>query len=222
MGLFTKALDKKTDAKPKNKKGTTWVVGGGCNDNVATAIHELAQLSAQEKAIKAKKSLYANQVLGFAKESHVARFCELGLPPDTPMQIKNHDGDQVTFVVQDRGSQYDVKPDQVSALNQLFGEKMVKDDLLYTEATFGLNRVIMSIPGVSEAIEKALEKAVTTLVKNNVLDQDQAEELITVDQKTAFRPGTMDRAAILCGRSPVKLSMFLDAMGSSCCRYVKT
>jgi hypothetical protein len=63
---------------------------------------------------------------------------------------------------------------------------------------------------------------VTKLVKDEKLTPEQADELITAKQKTSFKPGTLDRAATIVGRDTTKLAAFLDAMGSSCTRYIKS
>lgn len=223
MGLFNKAAEKSASkaksAKPK--KSTTWVVGDPEGDAVGKAVHELVELTAQAKAIDAKKKLHATIVMKHAKQNHVADFCELGVAPDTPMLIQNTDGEKVTFVVQDRGGQYNVKPEQQDALAQLLGQDAA-EALLYTETTLGFDRTILGLPGVSEAVEKALERVVTKLVKEGTVTEDQADELITAKQKTSFVPGTLDRAATIVGRDTTKLAAFLDAMGSSCTRYVKS
>lgn len=223
MGLFAKATEKSAASakSSKPKKNTTWVVGDPDGDAVGKAVHELVELTAQEKAIAAKKKLHATVVLKHAKENHVRDFCDLGVPPDTPMLVQNTDGEKVTYIVQDRGGQYNVKPEQKDALVQLLGEDAAAD-LLYTETTLGFSRTIMGIPGVSEAIEKALERVVGKLVKEETLTAEQADELITAKQKTSFKPGTLDRAATIVGRDTTKLSAFLDAMGSSCTRYIKS
>ena len=222
MGLFKAAAEKSASTKSaKPKKNTTWVVGDPGGDAVGKAIHELVELTAQEKAIAAKKKLFATIVMKHAKQNHIADFCELGVAPDTPMQVQNADGEKVTFVVQDRGGQYNVKDEQREALVQLLGEDAT-DALLYTEVTLGFDRTILGIPGVSEAIEKALEAVVKKLVKADKLTGDQADELIVAKQKVSFKPGTLDRAASIVGRDTTKLAAFLDAMSSSCTRYIKT
>lgn len=224
MALFAKAAKKSVDEKKSAKpsKNTTWVVGGTDESNaVAAAVKTLCELSAQEKALKAKKNLAATIVLKTAKTNHVRDFCELGVSPDTPMKVQNNDGNSVTFIVQDRSGQYEAKPEQLAVMGQLLGEDAV-EDLTYTDVSLGLNGAVLSIPGVSEVVEKALERVVMKLVKEKLLTGDQADELITAKSKTAFKPGTLERAAMLCGRDTVKMGAFLDAMATSCTRYIKT
>lgn len=221
MSLFATAAAK-TETKPtKAKKNTTWVVGDPEGDAVAKAVHQLVELTAQEKAIAAKKKMAATVVLKVAKTNHVADFCDLGVPPDTPMIVQNDDGEKVTFVVQDRSGQYAAKPEQIDALVQLLG-KDAADELTFSETSIGFDRTILAIPGVSEAVEKALQTAINKLVKTEKLTGDQAGELITAKVKTAFRPGTLTRAAEISGRDTTKLAAMLDALGSSCTRYIKT
>lgn len=221
-GLFAKATEKSAAKKKssKPKKNTTWVVGDPNGDEVGKAVHQMVELTAQEKAIAAKKKMAANVVLNHAKRSHVQDFCSLGVPPDTPMLVQNSDGEKVTFVVQDRSGQYNVKEEQLVALRDLLGDDAA-DELTYEETKLGFDRTIMAIPGVAEAVEKALERTLTKLVKDEVLTEEQAGELITADQKTSFKPGTLDRAASIVGRDATRLAQFLEAMGSSCVRYVK-
>lgn len=223
MGLFAKAKEKtaftKKAAKPK--KNTTWLVGNAEKDAVAKAVHQIVELSAQEKSISARKAIAATIVLKHAKGNHVRDFCALGVPPDTPMLVQNEDGEKVTFVVQDRSGQYAVKEEQQDLLDGLLGED-VASDLLYTETSLGFDRTILAIPGVSAVLEKALESAIGKLVKAGKLTEDQAGELIVASQKTAFKPGTLDRAAQIVGSDVSRLAQLLDAMGSSCIRYVKS
>lgn len=222
MSLLSKAKDKAKTAKKssKPKKNTTWAAGDPDGDKVAKSLHELLQIKADMKALEAKKRIHANVVGMYAEGNFVNDFCELGVPPDTPMKVVNSEGDEVTYVVQDRSSQYAIKDEQVEALEQLLGPDAV-EDLLYTECTIKFNRTVMAIDGVTEEVDKALTSAVGRMIKKGVLTEDQADELVEVSEKTAFKPGTLDRAAMLVGRNVTRLKAFLDAMGSSCCRYVK-
>lgn len=222
-GLFSKATAKavREDKPSRAKKATTWVVGDPEKDQVAKAIHELVELSAQEKAIKAKKSMASKIVLKHANTNYIHDFCDLGVPPDTPMIVQNHDGEKVTYVVQDRTGQYAVKEEQREILEDVLGEDAV-DDLLYEETKIGFDRSILALPGVTEAVEKALERTITKLVKDEVLTEEQADALVVADHKVSFKPGTLDRAALIAGRDTARLSALLDAMGSSVTRYIRS
>lgn len=222
MSLFAAATEKTAKAKTaKPKKNTIWVVGTSEEDlKVGIAVKTLVELSADEKALKAKMALQKAIVLKVAKKNHVRDFCDLGVQPDTPMKVQNADGLAVSYIVQDRSGQYAAKPEQIEVMVQLLGEDAAAN-LTYTETSLGFDRVILAIPGVSEAIEKSLMSAIKKMIKAEVLTGEQADELIVAKSKTAFKPGTLDRAALLCGNDTTKMSQFLDALSSSCTRYIK-
>ena len=222
MGLFAKAAAKTKEATgngSKTKKNTTWTVGDPAGDQVGKAVHELVVLSAQEKAIKAKKALFETTVKNYAERRFVEDYADLGVFPETPLLVVNTEGEKVTFVVQDRSAQYKVKPEQKEALVQLMGEDAAQD-LLYEEVGLKFNRLTMAKPGVAEAIEKALEQAITKLMKAGKLSEE--DELVEADVKESFKPGTLDRLGILCGSDTTKMKAFLEAMGSSAVRYIKS
>jgi hypothetical protein len=136
------------------------------------------------------------------------------------MTVQNPDGEKVTYVVQDRGKQYAVKPDQQEALADLLGEDAAKN-LLTDTVSFGFNDAILGLPGVQEAVETALGEAISGMVGVGMLDGDQAELLLSVSSKTTFRSGTLDQLVQICGRDTSRMKQFLDIAGSSFTRYVK-
>lgn len=221
-GLFAKAASKRVADAPKKAKGVAWLVGDPAGDAVAKSVKELVRLDAEAKAIDAKMGIHKIAVKKYAEAQYVQGYAETGVSPDTPMYVQTADGEKVTYVVQDRSGQYGVKDEQVDALKELLGPDAA-DELLFNETRFGFSRLIMSIPGVSEAVEAALEGVVEQLTSGEkpVLSAEQAEELLEVEQKTAFRPGTLDRLAVIVGRDTNKIKQFLDVMGSSATRYVK-
>lgn len=220
MGLLDRAKNSKQASTPAKKKATTWVVGGHGTEDVSKAVEELVHLEAQSKAIEAKMMLSKNVVKNFCEAKFVEDFASLGALPDTPMNVQNPEGLKVTYVVQDRSSQYKVKEDQLEALDQLFGADAAAN-LTFEEYTLSFNRVLLSIPEVYAAVDKALEKAVSKLVAEGVIQESEAGELVQADKKTAFRPHTLERLSEICGRDTVKMKQFLDVMGSSATRYVK-
>jgi len=224
MGLFAKAAaakqDKQAGAKKTKKKQTTWLVGDPASEKVAESVHELTQLAADKKAIDAKMKVHKAVVLPYAEAQFFSTYADIGVFPETPMVVQNASGEKVTLVVQDRSAQYGVKPEQEEELADLLGADAVAD-LLYEETTIQFNRDVLAVEGVSEVIEKALERAITKLVKEEILDEDQAAELIDPVEKKAFKPGTLQRLSVICGRDTGKMEEFTDAMGSSCTKYVK-
>lgn len=221
-GLFKKAAEKgrKGDQSAKKKKATNWVVGDPEGDKVGKAVHELVRLSGEEKALKAKMKIHKQIVEKHAEGSFVGDFSQDGVMPETPMKVVNAEGESVTYVVQDRSSQYALKEEQIDALTELLGEDSV-NDIVYTEHSIGFNREVMAIPGVAEVVEKSLESAIRKLVKDEVIDGDTADELVEVKEKTALKPGTLSRAADLVGRDQTRLQRFINTVGSCVTKYVK-
>lgn len=221
MSLLNKAKNRaKSDVKKAVKKATSWLVGDPEGDKVAKSVKELVRISNEVKAKKSQMAIHTGVVSKYAKSAFVEHFAENGVMPETPMKVVNADGDSVTYIVQDRSGQYNLKQEQIEAMNQILGEDVV-DDLLYNEVTFSLNREVMAIPGVTEAVDKALSTAVRKLVKDEVIDGDQADELVDVSEKLAFKPKMLQRAATLTGNDKTRLLQFLNAMGSSCTMYTK-
>jgi hypothetical protein len=224
MALFQKAVAKQESAKasaPK-KKSTVWLVEKDSAES--EAVSQLVELTGQSKAIEARMGVFKSAVKSFGEESYVRDFAFTGVSPETPMVVQNEKGEKVTFVVQDRSAQYDVKLEQQEALASLLGEDRAKE-LLFTEVTFGFNRDVLALPGVQEVIEAALERAVKKLMDDSagkpLLTPEQAELLLDVKQKTAFKPGTLERLSLICGKDVVKIQGMLEIMGSSATRYVK-
>lgn len=224
MGLFAKAAAAKQEkqgvAKKTKKKRTTWLVGDPASEKVAESVHELTQLSADKKAIDAKMKVHKAVVLPYAEAQFFSTYADAGVFPETPMIVQNASGEKATLVVQDRSAQYGVKPEQEEELAELLGADAA-NDLFYEETTIQFNRDVLAVEGVSEAVEKSLERALTKLVKDGVLDEEQAAELIDPVVKKTFKPGTLQRLAVICGRDTQKMEEFTDAMGSSCTKYVK-
>lgn len=221
MGLFTKATEKSKQATAptaSGKRNTTWTAGDPEADQVAKAVHELVAIAAQEKALAGKKSLHETLVKNFALRNFVEHIAETGVRPESPMYVMNADGEKVSWITQDRSGQYKVKPEQKEALEQLLG-KEAADDLLYEEVTFKFNREALAKPGVAEAIEKALEAVDKKLRASGKLSDEDV--LVDADVKEALKPGTLDRAGIICGSDTTKIRNFLEAIGAAFTRYVK-
>lgn len=226
MGLFARTAAKQQgETKQAKKKATVWLCGTDPNSEaVGKAVKELIRLKAEQKAVAAKMDVFKSTVKKHADENYIRDYANSGMSPETPMVVQNADGDQVTYVVQDRSGQYGVKPEQQEALVGLLGEDKARE-LLFEETSFSLNRDVLAIPGVMEVVEKALEGAIDKLTsakggKQPILAQETADALLTVNTKTAFRPGTMDRIADLCGKDTQRMREFANIAGSSLVRYV--
>ena len=221
MGLLKKAQAKSETAPKAKAKGVAWLVGDNEAVEVGKSVHELVRLAADVKAAEAKMELHKNNVKRFANERFVQSYADSGLAPESPMAVQNMDGEKVTFVAQDRSSQYKVTEEQENALVNLLGADLT-NDILYEQVTFSFNREIMAIAGVTEAVDEALEKLVQKLKSKGVLSDTQADSLIDADSKKTFVPGMLQRITQLVGRDTSRIRKLLDIMGSCCTRYVKT
>lgn len=219
MDLFANAR-KKQAVQPAKSKGTPWLVGDPAGDQVGKRVDELVRLNAELKAIEAKMEVAKSVVKKYAMNNLCNDVAQNGVLPETPMYVQNADGQKVTFVLQDRSSQYKVKEDQQEALAALIGPDAAAG-LLYTEVTYSFNREVLAIPGVQEAIGKAVASAVAKLQDKGVLTEEQAGSVFAADEKTAFKPGTLDKVALIVGRDSTRIRQFLDVMGSSATNYVK-
>lgn len=225
-GLFAKA--KAAAAVPtstKSKKETVWHVGNPETDALAKSVVKLVELDSQVSALNTQMNVHKGILKDHATDQFVGTYVNLGVHPETPMSLMTATGEKVTFVVQDRSSQYGVKDDQVAGLTTLLGEDAV-NEILYEETSFGFNRAVLAHPGVMEIVEKALESAMRKLTDDSngkaILPQEVAEQLLDVKTKRAFRPDTLDRLTQICGRDTTKVAQFVELMGSSCTRYIKT
>lgn len=223
MALFAKAAQKAKAAPRATKKETVWVVGDKAETaHLAKAVHEFVDIDQKIGTLQMRQNLLKGQLKEHGTKLFVTDYALVGVSPQAPMRLQTTEGEAVTFVVQDRSSQYNVSPDQQSQLNELLGERGASE-ILYNETTFSFDRVVMGIPGVAQVIEKALERALAKLTEgdNPILSPELAEELVAAKEKTAFKPGTLDRLVEICGKDTVRIEKFLDIMGSSATRYVK-
>lgn len=218
MSIFNKALQNQKTEKKTKSKGTTWVVQA--TETVGQSVKAMRQLAIERKAIEAREKMHKGVIKKHADELYISNYVDAGSAPDSPLNLMNSDGDQVTFVVQDRTGQYKVGDDQKEALNALLGEDAAAD-LMFTNTSFGFDSVILSIPGVMGAVGGAIERAVQELVVSEVLSQSQADGLLTVDQRETFKPKTLDRLVSICGKDTGRVKRFLDVIGSNATRYVK-
>jgi hypothetical protein len=209
----------KADAPKKVKKETIWNVGNPDEDKVAASVHNLAELNAQKKTIDAKMKVHKTVVLSHAQSTFYEQYADLGVFPETPMKLQNRDGESVTFVVQER-NQYPVKDESVAALRQLLGEDGAAE-LVYEEQIFGFDRSILAKDGVMEILGKHLEAAEAELAETGTLTEEENANLLDCDVKRSYRPGVLQRLALIAGKNSSKMRQVCEALGSGCVQYVK-
>lgn len=221
MGFLSKA---KATSVPKNrveKRSTIWEV---TDETVAEAINDLVKANTEAKALEGKMNLLKVKIKEKAEQLFAEEYAETGLAPEAPIVMQTKEGVKLNYIVQDRTSQYDVKEDQI---NELKSMNFPVDDMVYEENTFKFDRLIMAIPGVTEALDKAVTTAINKLVNTEVLTAEQAESLVVVDKKVAFKPGVLDRIGHYIAKVKNKseraelVNSFLETAGSNFTRYVR-
>lgn len=221
MGFLSKA---KSTSKPKTrveKKSTIWEVPDG---EISDAIEGLTKLTLESKALEGRMNILKTKIKEAAEELFANEYAETGLVPEAPIVMQTKEGVKLNYIVQDRSSQYDVKEDQI---NELKSMKFPVDEMIYEENTFKFDREIMAIPGVTEALDKAVTTAINKLVSTEVLSSEEAEALVVVDKKVAFKSGVLNRIGQYIAKVRSKeeraelITSFLDTAGSNFTRYVR-
>lgn len=217
MSLFNRVKQSAQSTTAPKSKGVRWLAQSG-NAGISESIKELVKLQAQVKAIDAKMSIHKTVVKKYAEEQFVQSVAATGQLPDTPMVVQNEDGERVTYVAQDRCSQYKLSAEQIDALQQLLG-KEAAEGLIYEEYNFHFDRLTLSIPGVLEAVDAALSRVEKKLHTSGVLPE--GTQLLSASQRVTLKPGTFEQIALICGRDTGRIRTFLDTCGSLFTRYIR-
>jgi hypothetical protein len=220
MSLLKKAVAAKAAAPKSAKKNTVWLVGDPATNPVAKSVQALVELNGDAKAIAAKMEIHKQVVKEHGHTNYVNGYVANDVAPESPMVIQNDKGSKVTFVMQDRSSQYKIDEERQAMLAELLGADKAQE-IMFTDVQFKFSREVMAIPGVAEAIDKALEGAIKKMVAAGTIQLEQGESLLEADVKTAFKPGTLDKLTVICGKDVARVDQFLEIMGSSACEYVK-
>ena len=222
MSLFTKAKEansaKQSSSVKKPKKSTTWIVGDGeSQSKVSKAVGELRKLNAEKKAVDAKMEVFKTVCKTYAREQFFSTYADNGVYPETPMKVQNSEGESVTYVVQDRSTQYPAKPEQVEMLQRILGEDGASE-MVGTETTFAFQRSAMMNPELMPILERHLEAAIAEASESGLIEG--FEDVLEVTERTAFKPGTLQRLAMICGSDSVKMRQVMDAMSSAAPNYI--
>lgn len=224
MGLLTKAADKAKSKKSEKttkakKKSTVWSVGSDeKGEALAESVKTLVELNAKKKAIDAKMGVHKTAVNKHARAEFFNHLAQNGVMPETPMVVQNADGQKVTFVVQDRAHNTSVKPEVRDDLEDILGEDAV-EGMIVEETRFAFQREAVLNPEILGVIEKHLESAVGELVEAGLIED--VEDLVDIEQVSAFRPGILAQLPQICGKDSTKIQETFDALGSATVSYVK-
>jgi hypothetical protein len=218
MGIMNKAKEKATKPEAKKDSGSTWLLDR--EDPLNAVVADLVKLDRERTAIEGKIDQHLTALVQFGRRRLAHEYSTQGKKPGMPITIQNSEGHQVTFVVTDKSGSAAVKDDQVESLARILGEDGAQA-LLYEETTYKLNQQVLSLPGVFDGVEKALEAAVKKLHKAGKLTEEQSEAIIEADRKRTFTPKLLDRVPEICGRDTARTAEFLGALGSSLSTFIK-
>ena len=230
--LFAKAKEQAV-AAPKKEKGTVIqlpkeldtdgkLIGESAILN--NAVTEALEASAEEKAAKNKGALAKGRLSTYAESRFVELTAKLGVLPPTPVSVVNHNGESVTYIVQDKSQQNAIGQEQIDLFKEILGEGGAAR-VVHTKTIYAFNADTMEQKAanadlsVAEIVAEVVSAALATDAR---LSDEQKAELITSVEKTYLTPNTLPRVAELCGADSGRIGQFLTAAGSACVRYIKS
>jgi len=230
--LFAKAA-KAAANKPKKKDGTLIqlpkdldtegkLIGESAllNQAVSNAI----EAKAEEDTAKTKGTLAKGKIMTYAQGEVVKLYAKLGVPPETPVSVVNHNGESVTYVMADKSQQNPMGAEQVALLETLLGADAAAK-IIQKRTIVSFNFKTMD-EQAANAKDKTVFDVVAEVVSNALMSDPrlstvQKESLIESVEKTYLQVGTLQRVAELCGSDAKKIGQFYDAIGSACVRSIK-
>lgn len=230
--LFAKAAKAAAD-KPKKKDGTIIqlpkdldtegkLIGESALLN--QAITNAIEAKADEEAAKVKGTLAKGKIMTYAQGEVVKLYAKLGVPPETPVSVVNHNGESVTYVMADKSQQNPMGAEQVALLETLLGADAAAK-IIQKRTIVSFNFKTMDEQAANEK-SKTVFSVVAEVVSNALMSDprlsiEQKESLIESVEKTYLQVGTLQRIAELCGSDAKKIGQFYEAIGSACVRSLK-
>jgi hypothetical protein len=241
--MFAKVA-RKVEEKPekKGKKGTTYTLpkdldaegklqgdSKAMNESVTTVI----EAKQEENKAKNKGKLAKGKLNDWAFTQLYRDWANLGVQPEGPVKVANHNGETLTVMITDKTQQNTLGDDQAEILVGLLGEDLY-GQLVEEVQVFGFDPKVMSQfagvelanqadtpagkPTVMDVIGEIVSDAIQ---KTKRLTDEQKETILTFDSVTRVRAGRVARLVEFLGQDAVKLEETLDAIGSGVTRYLK-
>lgn len=229
--LFAKAKTAAATA-PKKEKGTIIQLPKelGANGQLTgesailnAAVTQAIEASSEEKAAKNKGNLAKGRISTYAQSRVVDMIARIGVLPPTPINIVNHNGESVTYVMSDKSQQYPISDEQIDLLNDILGEDAASN-IVDTRTIYSFDPETMDQKAANcdqTVFEIVCEVISNALATDPRLSDDQKSAIIKSSEKTYLRAHTIDRMSELCGADVERIGRFMDAVGSACVRYVK-
>ena len=249
--LFAKAKDKQAEA-PVKAKGTAYQLPKTLDDEgkltgesklLNEAIHEILESEEEKKKAENRGKLAKGKVAKWTFGEVVKTTAGLGVLPPTPVSVVNHNGESVTYVMQDKTQQNPLKQEQVELFGAIMGEEGAQN-IIHEKTVYSFNPEVMeqaaydakataaarkanpdAAPVYSESesvMDVIMELVSAAIVECNKMTDEQKENLIASKTGYHLRPNTLARVAELCGGDVTRIEQFMEAAGSGCVRYVKS
>jgi hypothetical protein len=230
--LFAKAVQKAAET-PKKPKGTVITLPKDLDTEgkligesaiLNQAVTEAIEAGAEEKTAKNKGALAKGRLMTYAQSEVVKLTAKMSVLPPTPVNVVNHNGESVTYIMADKSQQNPISAEQVALLESLLGQdgaaKVVQKR---TIISFNFETMAQQAANDKEhtVFDIVAEIVSPVLMADPRLSTEQKESLILSIEKTYLKPNTIDRAAELCGADAARISQFFDAVGSACVRSIK-
>lgn len=229
--LFARAKTKDVAKTTTKKKGTTFalpkdldsdgaLVGASKNQN--EAITTVIKAKGEEKTAVSRGKLAKGILNPWTLTRWCTEFARLGVMPPTPVSVVNHNGESLTWVVQDKTQQNTLNDEQVELLEGLLGEDAAT--IAIEEATvYGFNKDTMAEAAGDTTVEEVVFELVNeVLMKDTRLSDEQKSSLIDSNTVKRLRPGMLGRLAEITGADATKIEQVVEAIGSGLPHYLKS
>lgn len=191
---------------------------------VATAIADFLDLSRQSKEIEKRASIAKDKIREFADTRWVSLYASSGMLPPAPFRLVTADGKAVNYVVQDKTSGYQLKPEVDEELRALFGEKKAAE-LIRTDLAVEFDEEVMRERTASGVLVHYVVGAELAKFRSHLestgLSADQARRLVQLRHVRVLNPGLLGRLPALAGKATHSVAEVLSILSSSVVRFIR-
>jgi len=214
---FAQAAANAAAPAPTGKKKDQNIVILDAEDHpdVITAIDEFIEADGREKQAKSDKEVSKGVAVPHCLQTFLEQYAAKGKQPPTT-KFRTPGGNQVTFVIQDRGEIYAAKPEQVETITAIVGEAKAATIIL-TDTKFSFNNAILNKPGVMDK----LGHAIAELVTSGTITEADGDNILVAEARTTVRKGVVEELATICENDQGMMEQLLAALGSHSTQYIK-
>lgn len=210
MNVFEQA--KVEDKKESSKKKAEVIKLEGQN---ADLLDEFCETKGKIKKYEAENEAINSSLLPIVQGIFFDKYEKEDKYPGS-LSIAGHK-EVASFVVQDKAKQYNAKEETVESLKSLLGEEKA-NELLEEEVEYSFNKKILNKDGVMEAISGAITK----LVEEDAISEDDAADLLIQKKQTKVKKGTVQKLDKICKGDRSLMEQVFHALGSTVVSYLRT